>query len=289
MNTNPDIYVPAGASRHGQFEVDIIPEHVGWTWSGLKVVRLDVGGEITYETGVDEVLVLPLSGSCVVTVNEDRYELAGRASVFKAVTDFVYVPRNTTLTISSADGGRFALPGAVAETDLPVAYYGVDRVQVGLRGAGNCSRQVNNYALGNDVPTSHLLVCEVLTPGGNWSSYPAHKHEEFSEAERELEEIYYFEVAEGPDGPGFAFHRTYGTTERPIDLLAEVRHGDVALVPHGWHGPCVAAPGYDLYYLNVMAGPAEDQTWLAVDDPQHHWIRSTWEGHDVDPRLPMTH
>ncbi|WP_394275107.1 5-deoxy-glucuronate isomerase [Luteococcus sp.] len=288
MNTNPDIYIPAGESGHDQFEADVTPERAGWAWSGLKVIKLEAGVSQELQTGDDEVLVLPLQGGCTVEVDGEVHELAGREGVFKGVTDFVYVPRNKSLIITSAAGGRFAIPTSKATSDLPVARYGKDQVRTDLRGAGDCSRQVNNYCLNNGVPTSHLLVCEVLTPGGNWSSYPAHKHEEFSEVERELEEVYYFEVAAGPDGPGFALHRTYGTPERPIDLLAEVHDRDIALVPHGWHGPCVAAPGYDLYYLNVMAGPAEDQVWLAIDDPQHHWIRSTWDEQDIDPRLPFT-
>lgn len=147
---------------------------------------------------------------------------------------------------------------------------------------------MNNYALGTDLDTHRLLVCEVLTPGGNWSSYPPHKHDEHSEDERELEEIYLFDVRPGPHGPGFGFHRTYGTADRPVDLTAEVRAGDVVLTPHGYHGPSMAAPGYDLYYLNVMAGPAEDRTWLMTDDPRHGWVRGTWADQALDPRLPMT-
>ena len=130
-----------------------------------------------------------------------------------------------------------------------------------------------------------LMVCEVVTPGGNWSSYPPHKHDEELMDETELEEIYYFEVGSSPTGQdGFAFQRVYGTAQRPIDLLAEVRQGDVVLIPHGYHGPSMAAPGYDLYYLNVMAGPGE-RAWLASDDPAHAWVRGTWADQPVDPRL----
>ncbi len=102
-----------------------------------------------------------------------------------------------------------------------------------------------------------------------------------------LEEIYYFEVAPGPHGPGFGFQRVYGTPQRPIDVCAEVRSGDVVLIPHGWHGPSMAAPGYDLYYLNVMAGPGTERAWLICDDPAHGWVRQTWTTTDVDPRLPF--
>ncbi|WP_128772499.1 5-deoxy-glucuronate isomerase [Actinomyces oricola] len=283
------LHIKAGASGHGALTVDIDPARAGWTYSGLRVAALEAGQSIELSTGESELLVLPLQGAATVRIGSQHHELAGRSSVFTEVTDYLYVPRRTSFTLTSVAGGRYALPSALATADLPVARYGREQVRTDLRGAGDCSRQVNNYALANGVPTSHLLCCEVLTPGGNWSSYPAHKHDQTSETERELEEIYYFEIAPGPTGEaGFGLHRTYGTPERPIDLCAEVRDGDVALVPHGYHGPCVAAPGYDMYYLNVMAGPADDLVWLAPDDPAHHWIRATWDDQEIDPRLPMT-
>ena len=286
-----DIHVLAGTTGHDRLSVDISAADAGWDFSGLRVAVLAAGESVRLETGGTELLVLPLAGGCRIEAGDRSYDLAGRDSVFTQITDYLYVPRNTVCTVTSEGGGRFALPSAVAERDLPVRRFGRERVGVTIRGAGDCSRQVNNYALNNDVETSHLLVTEVLTPGGNWSSYPAHKHEEFNEVERELEEIYYFEIAPSPTGgPGFGLHRTYASDpERPIDLCVEVYDGDVALVPHGYHGPCVAAPGYDMYYLNVMAGPEEDLVWLAPDDPAHHWIRGTWEGQRPDPRLPMAH
>jgi 5-deoxy-glucuronate isomerase len=127
----------------------------------------------------------------------------------------------------------------------------------------------------------------VLTPGGNWSSYPPHKHDEQRDDESELEEIYYFEVASGPSGPGMAYQRVYGHEGADIDMLAEVRSGDVVTIPRGWHGPSMAVPGYDLYYLNVMAGPAAERAWVIRDDPAHAWVRETWPDQKVDPRLPF--
>ena len=101
-----------------------------------------------------------------------------------------------------------------------------------------------------------------------------------------LEEIYYFEVAPSPGGaPGLGYQRVYGTPERPIDVLVEVRNGDVVLIPHGWHGPAMAAPGYDLYYLNVMAGQGDERAWRISDDPEHAWVRATWPDQPVDPRV----
>ncbi|WP_447925083.1 5-deoxy-glucuronate isomerase [Georgenia muralis] len=308
--TVSEILLRAGSTGHGPYSVDLTPERAGWAFSGLKVLELAPGESHELGTGDDELLVLPLAGGCVVEVLEApgggahgvgardgrvpdgadaaRLELIGRPDVFTAVTDFLYLPRRTTAVITAPDGARLALPTARATRDLPVSYQRADAVRTELRGAGAASRQVNNYALGNDVRTDHLLVCEVLTPAGNWSSYPPHKHDEHTGDERELEEIYYFDVAAGPGGPGFGFHRSYGSPGRPLDLAAEVRAGDVVLTPHGYHGPSMAAPGYDLYYLNVMAGPADDGAWLMTDDPAHHWVRGTWEREQVDPRLPMT-
>ena len=288
MNEKDDLLIRAGRTTHDQWVLDITPEQAGWRFSGLRIVQLSAGGSQELATGEDEVLVLPLGGSCSVEAEGTTYELAGRPDVFTAVTDYLYLPRDTSATIASAGGGRFAIPTARATRRLEVSYRPASEVLVGLRRAGSSSRQVNNCALGNDLDTDHLLVCEVLTPGGNWSSYPPHKHDVHSEVERELEEIYYFDVRPGPGGPGFAFHRTYGTAQRPTEISEEVHAGDVVLTPHGFHGPSMAAPGYDLYYLNVMAGPAADGTWLMTDDPTHHGIRDTWQTQDVDSRLPMT-
>lgn len=212
--------------------------------------------------------------------------------MFDGVSDFAYLPRDCSAEIASAAGGRFALPGAIASRDLPVRYGPADAVPVELRGAGSCSRQVNNFCTQDAFEADRLLACEVITPAGNWSSYPPHKHDEDRPGESVLEEIYYFEIAAASAGqardgrPGVGYHRVYGSAERPVDVLAEVRDGDVVLVPHGWHGPSMAAPGYDMYYLNVMAGPGE-RRWLICDDPAHAWVRGTWAGQPVDPRLPF--
>jgi 5-deoxy-glucuronate isomerase len=163
---------------------------------------------------------------------------------------------------------------------------------VEVRGSGRATRQVNNFCSPEAFETDRLTSVEVLTPGGNWSSYPPHKHDQARPGEAVLEEIYYFEVGRGPDGtdtPGVGYQRVYSTDPaRPIDVLAEVRAGDVVLVPHGYHGPSMAAPGYDLYYLNVLAGPAEQRSMAFCDDPAHAWIRQSWDGQQLDPRLPMS-
>ncbi|MFC6016225.1 5-deoxy-glucuronate isomerase [Plantactinospora solaniradicis] len=260
---------------------EVTPESAGWAYSGLRILDLPAGGTRRFGTGRDEVFVVPLSGSCTVRCDGFTAELAGRPGVFAGVTDFAYAPRDTTVTVSSAAGGRFAVPTARARRRLEPAYVPKERVPVELRGAGNCSRQVNNFGTPDAFPDAdRLIACEVLTPSGNWSSYPPHKHDEDRPGESVLEEIYYFEVARN----GMAYQRVYADD---IDVLAEVRGGDVVLVPRGWHGPSMAAPGYDLYYLNVMAGPGDQRAWLVCDDPAHGWIRGTWADQPVDPRLPF--
>ncbi|MGZ4616804.1 MAG: 5-deoxy-glucuronate isomerase [Actinomycetes bacterium] len=272
----------------GPWALALDPPGAGWQHAGLHVVELAAGGSVTFETGDDEVLVLPLSGAATVECDGEKAELSGRESVFSGVTDFAYAPRDAQVIITSHDGGRFAVPAARATRRLPFRHVAAGDVSVELRGAGPSSRQVNNIATPEVLEADRLIACEVLTPAGNWSSYPPHKHDEARLGEEAaLEEIYYFEVQAGPAGPGLGYQRVYGTPARPIEVLAEVRTGDVVLVPHGWHGPSMAAPGYDLYYLNVMAGPGDERAWLICDDPAHSWVRGTWDEQDIDPRLPF--
>ncbi len=275
------------AARDG--DLSVLPADAGWDYSGLRVLTLAPGDTRTLDTGEEELVVLPLAGGCTVACDGETFELRGRASVFSRVTDFAYVPRDSTVTISSAGGGRFALPSARCSRRLTARYGPAEDVPVEARGAGACSRQVNNFAAAGVFEADKLIAVEVLTPAGNWSSYPPHKHDEDRAGEESvLEEIYYFEVGAGPEGPGVGYQRVYGTADRPEDLLAEVRSGDVVTIPHGWHGPSMATPGYDLYYLNVMAGPGAERAWLICDDPAHGWVRDTWAEQPVDPRLPLT-
>jgi 5-deoxy-glucuronate isomerase len=277
----------AGSLADGQYSVALSAAEAGWSFSSLRVLELDPGGSARIATGEDEMLVLPLAGSCTVSCDGHRFELAGREHVFSQVSDFAYLPRDAEAEISSPSGGRFALPGAAARRRLSPRYCSADEVPVEIRGAGSCSRQVNNFCSAEAFEADRLIACEVLTPAGNWSSYPPHKHDADCPGENVLEEVYYFELSAGPDAPGVAYQRVYGTADRPLDLLAEVRSGDVVLVPHGWHGPSMAAPGYDLYYLNVMAGPGPERAWLVSHDPSHEWVRGGWAQQSADARLPM--
>ncbi|HET6860929.1 MAG TPA: 5-deoxy-glucuronate isomerase [Streptomyces sp.] len=286
------MHVRAGAAARGPYALDIDPERAGWSRSSLRVLELEAGGSQLLAAGDSEWIVLPLTGGCTVLVDGEIIELRGRDSVFSGVTDFAYVPRDAHAQIASGAGGRFALAGARCERQLPARYGPAPEVPVELRGTGNCSRQVNNFAAADTFDCDRLIAVEVLTPGGNWSSYPPHKHDEHRPGEEaELEEIYYFEI-EGRDGVedtpgGLGYHRVSPSRPGGTDVLAEVRTGDAVLIPDGWHGPSIASPGHTLYYLNVMAGPGDERQWLIRDHPDHGWIRDTWPAQPVDPRLPL--
>ncbi|WP_411137279.1 5-deoxy-glucuronate isomerase [Streptomyces sp. C10] len=284
-----EFHLGAGAAAAGPYALDIDPKRAGWDHSSLRVLDLPPGAHHSFATGDSEWIVLPLSGGCTVLTDDgETFELTGRESVFSGVTDFAYVPRDAHVQIATGAGGRFALTGARCENRLPARYGAASDVPVELRGTGNCSRQVNNFGAAGTFECDRLIAVEVLTPGGNWSSYPPHKHDECRPGEEsELEEIYYFEIesAHGTDGVGYQ-RVTPSGHGRGTDVLAEVRSGDAVLIPDGWHGPSIAAPGHTMYYLNVMAGPGARE-WLICDHPDHGWIRSTWPGQPVDPRLPL--
>jgi 5-deoxy-glucuronate isomerase len=287
-------HVRAGTSANGPYTLDVDPERAGWDHCSLRVLELPPGGSHPLDTGDSEWIVLPLNGGCTVHTGAESFELRGREGVFSGVTDFAYLPRDAHAQIASGAGGRFALAGAKCERRLPARYGPAPEVPVELRGAGTCSRQVNNFAAADVFECDRLIAVEVLTPGGNWSSYPPHKHDEHRPGEEaELEEIYYFEIngiggikgVEGTEGVGY--QRVSPSRPGGTDVLAEVRTGDTVLIPDGWHGPSIAAPGRDMYYLNVMAGPGESREWLIRDHPDHGWIRDTWPGQSVDSRLPL--
>jgi len=299
--------LPRGSAEREDWPVVVDETVEGWQYTGLYAGSLLPGQQRGLLTGSRELIVLPLSGSVEVRCTEaggarSTVRLDGRRSVFAGPTDIAYVPRVSELVLGASEPCRIALAVAVVP-DQPAGavprfqHLSAADVPVELRGAGQASREVRNFGVPGVLDSEALIACEVITPAGNWSSYPPHKHDTRREGlESELEEIYYFEVeteralgvsAEGRAPRGFGYLRVYGTADREIDVLAEVRSGDVVLVPHGWHGPAMAVPGYDLYYLNVMAGPGPERAWLICDDPAHAWIRETWTTQDVDPRLPV--
>ena len=217
----------------------------------------------------------------------DGDSLTGRASVFDGPSDFAYVGRDADYSVSSTGGGRFALCGARAGAKLPHRYGPASGVAVELRGAGNCSRQVHNFATADTFEADSIIACEVITPAGTVVvSQPQTRREQ----RRRI----------GPGRDLLLRDRQKPHRDRRFRLPPRVRNcretyrgargsrsGDVVLVPHGYHGPSIAAPGHHMYYLNVMAGSGEIRAWNICDDPQHTWLRGSWDHQDIDPRLPL--
>jgi 5-deoxy-glucuronate isomerase len=302
MGTNQWV-LPSGSACRDGFDVVVDDTVQGWTHTGLRIASLAADESVHVPAGEWEYAVVPLSGSVRVSARLSdgtarTVELAGRPSVFAGPTDVAYAPAGSALVLTAtASTSRVAVCAAHVGLGGSREFRHLDAsdVPVELRGAGIASREVRNFGIPGVLDADALIACEVVTPAGNWSSYPPHKHdEERAGEETELEEIYYFETqvegaAHGSNVPENAdpvgYQRVYGTPDRPIDVFAEVRTGDVVLVPHGWHGPAMAAPGYDLYYLNVMAGPGPTRAWLICDDPKHAWVRDTWRDQEIDPRL----
>ena len=278
------LHWPAGTAAEDSDSVVMTPALAGWRYTGLRVLRIRPGQSRTIATGTQEMLVVPLSGGCRVSVGAEDFVLEGRESVFEGITDFTYLPMASDARITSSGGCELAVPSAVASRRLPPAHVQAKDVQVETRGAGSATRQINNLFVAGGPPAHRLVVVEVLTPGGNWSSYPPHKHDDATNpGEAELEEIYYFRIQ---GRAGFGIHRTY-TADGAIDETVAVRDGDVFLVPRGYHGPCVAPPEYPMYYLNVLAGASDGRSLGFSDDPVYGWIRESWQGMPRDPRVPL--
>jgi len=267
----------------------------GWQHTGLRVGEVGDGESFALDGQGWERIVVPLAGSFTVEVAEQgdvsTIKLAGRASVFDGPTDVLYLSSASTATVRGR--GRVAVASSPTVEIRPTRRIAAAETPVELRGAGSSSRQVHNFGTPQALDAVRLIVCEVITPAGNWSSYPPHKHDEHvSGHESRLEEIYYFESASADrsaqrSGDAFGLFSTYSSPAGDIEIDARVHTGDVALVPYGYHGPAVAAPGYDLYYLNVMAGPDPERKWLISDDPAHAWVRDSWTTQPMDPRLPF--
>jgi 5-deoxy-glucuronate isomerase len=290
--TPDELHRPAGSLARDSDLVRLTPDDARWRYSGLRVLRIAPGATLQLTTGGEEMAILPLAGSVIVDVETHSFALRGRRSVFERVTDWAYVPIDAEVRIGSAEGAEVALPSSRATRRFDPAMVRAEDVPVEVRGAGPSTRQVTNFMAPGAYDGADRLMCvELLTPDGNWSSYPPHRHDDSAECPVDNEEIYYFRIgrtgstATGPDG--FAVHRTY-TPEGDIDENVVVHDGDVFLIPRGYHGPCVAAPGYPLYYLNVLAGAGPDRSMAFCDDPAHSWVRDAWRDMPADPRCPMT-
>lgn len=248
--------------------LSVTPESAGWSYVGFEVVRLNAGETLQRATEDKEVCLVLLSGKADVRTEDSEWnDIGQRMSVFEKTPPYsVYVPgRNryevralteVELAVCSAPGGS----GAHAARLIAPEQVGVE-----TRGYGNIERQIHNI-LPEGEPAESLLVVEVFTPEGHWSSYPPHKHDRDDlPNESLLEETYYFRVQ--PER-GFALQRVY-TDDRSLDETLAVKNGEAVLVPRGYH-PVSAPPGYEVYYLNVMAGPA--RAWKFRNDPDHAWL-----------------
>jgi 5-deoxy-glucuronate isomerase len=251
--------------------VKVTPESAGWEYVGFEVIRLGGGENVERETGGEEVCLVSLRGSCSVSSDSGKWEIGGRQSPFDGPPHALYLPPGTAYRVEAdsglADSGlELAICSAPAEKGGVKAFeVRPEDIEVEVRGSGNMERKIHPILMAGRE-AERLLVVEVLTPNGHWSSYPPHKHDRNAPPEETyLEETYYHRVKQKG---GFAVQRVY-TDDRSLDETMTVSDGDVVLVPKGYH-PVSAPPGYDLYYLNVMAGPIRQ--WTFKNDPDHEWL-----------------
>ena len=244
----------------------ITPESAGWRYVGFETRSLKKGARSELETGEREVCAVILSGKARIAADGfDSGVIGERRNVFDGLPWSVYLPPHTHATIEAASDCEVALGSAPATGRLKARVIRPDDVEAFIRGKGSNARFIRNI-LPEAAEAESLLVVEVITPAGNWSSYPPHKHDRDAlPDESYLEETYYHRLR---PPQGFAFQRVY-TDDRSLDETLTVGDGDVVLVPRGYH-PVGAPHGYDLYYLNVMAGPK--RVWRFHNDPAHEWL-----------------
>jgi 5-deoxy-glucuronate isomerase len=254
----------------------VTPRSAGWRYLSFEVFT----ESFSREADDVETVLVPLRGTCRVEASGRTWEIGGRENVFAGMPSALYLPCDTS--VEAEVGGEVAVCGARCERKREPVLISPSDIEIEVRGAGNATRQIN-HIVKPDFPAERILVVEVYTPSGNWSSYPPHKHDEdHGEREAVLEETYYFRTRHEPSG-AFGMQRLYSPAH-DLDLTVTVRDGDLLLVPHGYHTTC-AAHGYDLYYLNALAG--DRRTMAAADDPDLVWIRPAWAELEADPRVPL--
>jgi 5-deoxy-glucuronate isomerase len=259
----------AKASPQGREIVNVTPERAGWTHVGFRAVRLTTNETEAVETGGRELCLVVLTGTVEVVVDSQTYSNLGtRNSVFDEISPAaVFVPAGKTVIVKAERDSEIAFCTAPAgEKNHPVKVIEPASMRRSVRGKGTNTRYICDILPHDDPTADHLLVVEVVTPASHSSSYPPHKHDvEQPPVETKLEETYYHRL--NPP-QGFAFQRVY-TDDRSIDEACAVEDHDVVMVPRGYH-PVTAPHGYDLYYLNVMAGP--NRFWVFKNDPAHEWM-----------------
>jgi 5-deoxy-glucuronate isomerase len=262
-----DLLVRKHAPDAAGVVLEVTPKSAGWDHVGFKVHHLTAGQSASGGEPGREACLVVLSGTADVAVGDRTFSgLGGRASVFEdKAPGAVYAPGGAAWTVTAKTTIELAVCTAPGRAAGMARRIDADRMSREVRGKSTNTRHVRNI-LPETEPADSLLVVEVITPGGNWSSYPPHKHDTATPSEESaLEETYYHRL--NPP-QGFAFQRVY-TDDRSLDQTMAVEDGDVVMVPRGYH-PVGAPHGYDLYYLNVMAGPKRQ--WIFRNDPAHDWI-----------------
>ena len=240
----------------------VTPATAGWTYRSFRTVQRKPDEELAGRTGEDETALIWLGGSADV---DGFGDVGVRADVFGGKPSALLLPPASGYRLRARTPLHRASVSAPAESTLPARLIRPDDVRVEIRGKGATERRIH-WILSEKDPAARLLLVEVLTPAGHWSTYPPHKHDEDKAGvERALEELYYYRFN---PGQGFAFQGIY-TKSRDLDVSIRARHDDVVLVPRGYH-VVSAAPGYDCYYLNAMAGAVRE--WLFTTDPDHEWL-----------------
>lgn len=250
-----------------------------WEWMSMSVRRLKPGESYSAATQGEEAAFVILGGKCLADWGSGARSIGDRKNVFSGLPYCLYLPTGNSVKFTAEMVCEIAECRAPSSAKLEPKLITPQDVVSSLRGGGNASRQIVDI-IRPDFPADKLVVIEVYTPGGNWSSYPPHKHDVHNPpAEVDLDEIYYYRVDHAKEG--FALQRlySYGKSE---DITVRVADGDAVLVRSGYH-PVVAGPGYNVYYLNFLAGTS--RTLAVTEDANHVWLKSTWK--DVDPRLPL--
>jgi 5-deoxy-glucuronate isomerase len=249
-----------------------------WEWMSFSVRRLCSGDVYSAQTDGEEAAFVLLGGRCQADWGRGAQSIGERKNVFDGFPYAIYLPTGNKVTFTAQTVCEIAECRVPSHAQLDPRLITPNDVVSSLRGGGNVSRQIIDV-MTPAFPADRLMVVEVYTPGGNWSSYPPHKHDVHNPpTEVDLDEIYYYRMNQSN---AFAFQHLYSgqhSAERPV----MTRDGDVVLVRSGYH-PVVAGPGYDVYYLNFLAGSSRQMA--VTEDPQHVWIRSTWK--ETDPRLPL--
>ncbi|MFZ1963684.1 MAG: 5-deoxy-glucuronate isomerase [Roseiarcus sp.] len=246
---------------------EVTPESAGWTYVGFALHRLRVGESVAAETGTREVCLALVAGKARLTIDgRDFGEIGGRMSPFDGAPWAAYAPAGSRYTLTATTALELGVCSAPGGAGYPAKLIPPGAYSQIARGKGSNTRYVTNIMPEDDGLANALLVVEVITPGGNTSSYPPHKHDQDDlPAESYLEETYYHRF--NPP-QGYGFQRVY-TDDRSLDEVVLVEDGDVVMVPRGYH-PVATIHGYDSYYLNVMAGPK--RVWKFHNEPQHEWL-----------------